>query len=102
MNSFFSKLANLKNNSYLCQILLNYFAMTKLPDVTLMSQIARATILWIFLMTAGVACAAAPDNEQPVVEMRGDRTLIYPQRMELSGEETLMDILDMYPDLHRR
>lgn len=73
--------------------------MTKLPDVTLMSQIARATILWISLMTAGVACPAAPDTEQPVVEMRGDRTLIYPQRMELSGEETLMDILDMYPDL---
>jgi len=46
-----------------------------------------------------VACAAAPDTEQPVVEMRADRTFIYPQRMELSGEETLMDILDMYPDL---
>ena len=59
----------------------------------------RVTILWILLLAAGVACTATPDTEQPVVEMRGDRTIIYPQRMELSGEETLMDILDMYPDL---
>ena len=30
---------------------------------------------------------------------RGDRTVIYPQRMELAGDETLLDILAMYPDL---
>ena len=42
------------------------------------------------------ACMFA-DN--PVIEMRADRTMIYPQRMELMGEESLMDILQMMPDL---
>lgn len=31
--------------------------------------------------------------------MRADRTVIYPQRMALQGDETLGDILSMYPDL---
>jgi len=35
----------------------------------------------------------------PVIEMKADRTIIYPQRMELTGEETLMNILQMVPDL---
>ena len=39
------------------------------------------------------------DDDLPVVEIIGDRTIIYPQRMELSGEETLLDILEMFPDL---
>ena len=52
----------------------------------------RTIILWTFLLAAGMTCAAAPDTGQPVVEMCGDRTFIYPQRMELSGEETLMDM----------
>ena len=39
------------------------------------------------------------DDSLPVVEIRADRTVIYPQRMELTGEETLMDVLQMVPDL---
>ncbi len=35
----------------------------------------------------------------PVIEVKADRTMIYPQRMELTGEESLMDILQMMPDL---
>ena len=35
----------------------------------------------------------------PIIEMKADRTMIYPQRMELTGEETLMDILQMVPEL---
>jgi hypothetical protein len=35
----------------------------------------------------------------PIVEIKADRTIIYPQRMELTGEETLMDVLQMVPDL---
>lgn len=34
-----------------------------------------------------------------VIEMRADRVVIYPQRMDLKGDETLGDILTMYPDL---
>jgi len=35
----------------------------------------------------------------PIIEMQADRTVIYPQRMELTGEETLMDVLQMVPEL---
>ena len=39
------------------------------------------------------------EDSLPVIEIKADRTMIYPQRMELTGEETLMDILQMMPDL---
>ena len=35
----------------------------------------------------------------PIIEIKADRTMIYPQRMELTGEESLMDILKMVPEL---
>ena len=39
------------------------------------------------------------ESSLPVVEIKADRTMIHPQRMELTGEETLMDILQMVPEL---
>ena len=39
------------------------------------------------------------ESELPIIEMKADRTMICPQRMELTGEESLMDILQMVPDL---
>ena len=39
------------------------------------------------------------ESDLPVIEMKADRTTIYPQRMELTGEETLMDMLQMVPEL---
>jgi hypothetical protein len=48
---------------------------------------------WL-LSTSGFA-----DDSLPIVEIKADRTIIYPQRMELTGEETLMDVLQMVPDL---
>ena len=39
------------------------------------------------------------EGDLPVIEMKADRTMIYPQRMELTGEESLMDILKMVPEL---
>lgn len=35
----------------------------------------------------------------PIVEKKADRTIIYPQRMELTDEETLMDVLQMMQEL---
>lgn len=35
----------------------------------------------------------------PIIEVKADRTIIYPQRMELTGEEALMDVLQLVPDL---
>ena len=35
----------------------------------------------------------------PVIEVKADRTMIYPQHMDLQGEESLMDILQMMPEL---
>ena len=52
------------------------------------------------------SCLCVPMNglarsasEGRVIEMRADRVVIYPQRMDLKGDESLGDILAMYPDL---
>lgn len=52
------------------------------------------------------SCLVVPVNgmarsasEGRVIEMRADRVVIYPQRMDLKGDESLGDILAMYPDL---
>ena len=39
------------------------------------------------------------EDSLPIIEIKADRTMIYPQRMELTGEETLMDILQIVPEL---
>lgn len=58
------------------------------------------TLEYLFLQFCLLLSASAwADNEAPVIETLADRTIIYPQRLELSGEETLLDILEMYPDL---
>ena len=49
--------------------------------------------IWLLSVTVSAA------DGLPVIEVRADRTVIYPQRMELTGEETLMDVLLMMPGL---
>ena len=39
------------------------------------------------------------ESSLPIIEVKADRTMIYPQRMDLTGEESLMDILQMVPEL---
>lgn len=56
----------------------------------------KIVLLQIFFFVSAPVWAG---SEAPAIEIRGDRTIIYPQRLELSGEETLLDILEMYPDL---
>lgn len=46
-----------------------------------------------------LSCALNTQAQERVIEMRADRMIIYPQRMILDEEETLGDILAMYPDL---
>lgn len=46
-----------------------------------------------------LSAAVFADDSLPVIEMKADRTMIYPQRMDLAGEESLMDVLQMMPDL---
>ncbi len=54
----------------------------------------------VMLLVFGMLSASLyAEDSLPVVEVKGDRTMIYPQRMDLTGEETLMDILQMVPDL---
>lgn len=56
-------------------------------------------------MLAGVAQAPVMAKSHPTtakgraIEMRADRVVLYPQRMELKGDESLGDVLAMYPDL---
>ena len=59
-------------------------------------MIRHIFILVIFLL---LSVSVRADDSLPIIEIRADRTMIYPQRMELTGEETLMDILQMVPEL---
>ena len=52
-------------------------------------------LIALCLMSASVFA----DDSLPIIEVGPDRTVIYPQRMELTGEESLMDVLQMMPDL---
>ena len=57
----------------------------------------RPVIILLSLLLLSVPMFA--ESGLPIIEVKADRTMIYPQRMELTGEETLMDILQMVPDL---
>lgn len=59
-------------------------------------MLRHITILNVFLLVSVLMTA---ENSLPVIEMKADRTIVYPQRMELTGQESLMDILQMMPDL---
>lgn len=53
----------------------------------------------ILIACSLLAASALADDSLHVIEVKADRTMIYPQRMDLAGEESLMDILQMMPDL---
>ena len=53
-------------------------------------------ILFSFLL---FSVSIFAEGDLPIVEIKADRTMIYPQRMELTGEESLMDVLQMMPEL---
>ena len=55
--------------------------------------------LLILICSLLFSVASLAESELPIIEIKADRTFIYPQRMELSGEESLMDVLLMVPDL---
>ncbi len=55
--------------------------------------------LMILITCLLVSVAVFADDGLPIVEVKADRTILYPQRMKLNGEETLMDVLQMVPDL---
>ena len=57
----------------------------------------RHILILISLLLLSVYIYA--EDSLPLIEIKADRTMIYPQRMELTGEETLMDILQMVPEL---
>ena len=57
----------------------------------------RPVIILLSLLLLSASMFA--ESGLPIIEVKADRTMIYPQRMELTGEETLMDILQMVPDL---
>lgn len=54
----------------------------------------------IILLMVGwfVSASMFAEDSLPVIEVKADRTMIYPQRMDLTGEESLLDILQMMPD----
>ena len=55
--------------------------------------------IYILLTFMLLSVSMFAEKDLPIVEIKADRTMIYPQRMELTGEESLMDILQMVPEL---
>ena len=55
-------------------------------------------LLVLLISWLSVGTMPAQSN-QPVVEIQGDRAVIFPQRMALTGEESLLDVLLMMPEL---
>ena len=55
--------------------------------------------IYILLTFMLLSVSMFAENDLPIIEMKADRTMIYPQRMELTGEESLMDVLQMVPEL---
>ena len=65
-----------------------------------MNKVLVLLTIMLALLPCSLCAAEKPSSaDLPVVEFGGDRTLIYPQRMELQGEETLLDLLELCPDL---
>lgn len=60
-------------------------------DTTLKDNRLLLSLLFVLSIEANA--------QDKAIEMQADRTIIYPQRMELTGDETLGDILAMYPGL---
>ena len=57
----------------------------------------RHILILIGFLLSSVSMFA--ESDLPIIEMKADRMMIYPQRMELTGEESLMDVLQMVPEL---
>ena len=62
-----------------------------------MHKMYRRILITINFLLISVSMFA--ESGLPIIEIKADRTMIYPQRMELTGEESLMDVLQMVPDL---
>ena len=61
------------------------------------------TLFASFSAFPSLQAQASPGSDHreqlPAIEMLADRTIIYPGRLDLQGDETLMGILQMYPEL---
>ena len=58
-----------------------------------------STHIFILISFLLLSASMSAEDGLPVIEIKADRTMIYPQRMELTGEESLMDVLQLVPDL---
>ncbi|MBR4197776.1 MAG: hypothetical protein IKQ94_03270, partial [Bacteroidales bacterium] len=56
-------------------------------------------VLSILLSCLLIAASMLAEDSLPIVEIKADRTMVYPQRMALEGEESLLDVLQMMPEL---
>ena len=69
-----------------------------MPEKCVYLQIMyRQILILISFLLMSVSMLA--ESNLPIIEIKADRTMIYPQRMELTGDESLIDILQMVPEL---
>ena len=64
-----------------------------------MKRVLRIWIVVALVSAWASLCYGLSVAVMPGVELQADRTVIYPWRMGLMGEETLMDVLQMMPEL---
>lgn len=72
--------------------------------ITLHAQITKTTMKHFITALAAMLLMGQPTlfasdekhDEHPAVELKHDRNVIYPQRMKLNGNETLLDVIQMY------
>lgn len=56
-------------------------------------------ILLLILLFAALTPTVRAQEDEPYIETYADRTIIFPQLMHLRGDETLMDVLELYPEV---
>ena len=56
---------------------------------------------WVLSLVFLFTLMTAKAQDEPPIVLSGDWTIIYIDRLPLRGDETLMDVLLMYPDWDR-
>ncbi len=76
-----------------------YLCIPNTQPASLTNESMYRSITIVIAILCISAAATLANDSLPVIEVKADRTMIYPQRMQLTGEESLMDILQMMPEL---
>ena len=100
-NNYFSHLLGVFcKTDYLCTRIIIFYTIMKRSIIHVLTLFTLFASFSAFPSLQAQASPGSDHREQlPAIEMLADRTIIYPGRLDLQGDETLMGILQMYPEL---